>query len=213
MSSSESQAATPTSQPKVVRWWRDYPLLIFFVVVWVLPLGWRGVVRNGHPQGLRDRLPHEVAHRINQRVDLPSSLESVIQLPREVNHLHNASCLYEKSPKSWWTYHVQGTVNGRIWFTLADDQYSPLVNFGRRARVDRLLTDVGAWSRKHTRYRRLGDEVCRWYRDRYSTLHPHATPLSMVRIVGIRYEVGESHIATPKGRWQKREPEDVDDRR
>ena len=218
MPSDEPQAAASPPPPKVFVWWRDYPLFIFFIVVWVVPMFWMGATKQ--------RLSHVWANKINKEyvnlreIKLPykvdkrqATLDDVVRLPREITHLHNASCLFTRSVNNWSTNHLQGSFDGQRWFTLRDEQYSPAKPFGHRARVDRMLSDIGAWRKRSSVYRRQADEFCDWYRNQYAKLNPTSEPLKAVRLVGILYRVGDPYIAEPRGRWVKRIPEEVDDRR
>ena len=222
------QEKDASSQAMVVRWWRDYPLLIFFMLVWVAPMFWMGATKNQRLSYIvATKLEKELKGKVNLRTPiLPVKLQEkflpkdpllnrvrpitwydAIRLPREVTHLHNASCLFTKRVSRWASNHVQGTIDGKRWFTLRDDLYSPAKPFGHRARVDRFLSDIGAWKRRSSVYVRQADEMCEWYRNHYTKTNPFAPPLVAVRLVNVNYIVGDPVIAEPEGRWIKRIPE------
>jgi hypothetical protein len=240
MPTSEPQAA-PTqpqpkassakaSTPKVCRWWRDYPLLLFFALVWLAPMFWMGMTKS-------KRLSYSVAAKIQKHVNLrkpilpvaiqekflpkdkllnrvkPITWYDAVCLPREVTHLHNASCLFTRSVSNWSTHHVQGTTDNKRWFTLRDELYSPMKPFGHRARVDRFLADIGGRYGKHRHYQRQANEMCQWYRDQHAQLNPLAPPLVAVRLVRITHLVGEQSLAEPEGYWVKQIPEQTPEKR
>jgi hypothetical protein len=228
MRATKPQAAPRQTEPKVVRWWRDYPLLVFFMAVWVAPMFWMGAAKQ--------RLSHVVASKIQMHVNLqrpvlpvawqkrilpkneltnrvePITWYDVVALPREITHLHNASCLFTEVVTRWQTNHVQGSTDGRRWFTLRDEFYSPMKPFGHRARIDRPLSDIGAYIKRSSVYRDQAEQICNWYRNRYAKLNPDAPPLAAVRLIAISYTVGEPALAEPAGHWIKHLPEDVKDR-
>lgn len=227
----------PERSPRYVRWWWDYPLVVFFILFWLLPMFWMGMTRKKIYPRFSAYVANKVEKFANSFVaadepdpknpgnptfeqyekrkanrELANRIRKLGNLPSELTHLHNASCLFTNSVRNWSTNHVQGSHDGRRWFTLRDEQYSPMKPFGHRARVDRMLSDIGAYKRYRSKQIQA-DEMCQWYRWRYSQLNPTAEPLVAVRLVGVLYKVGDPYIATPEGRWVKRIPEDVPDRK
>jgi hypothetical protein len=193
----------PTASPP--RWMRvrDVACVLFFAVFWLAPILSEGVVR-------------EPLHG---------------WLPENCHDQYRIACLFPDQHEFALEFYVQGVADDGKWFTLRDEEYTPMRPFGyynrnwallhsfnnravrlhwlrRQPRTPEILEQIEAAQEEAEEYRVPAEELTDWYRERHASLHPEAPGLMGVRVLAAWHPVG-SEIATPAGHWLRQAVEDI----
>ncbi len=144
------------------------PLLFFcFLFLWIFPLFYVGAFET----------------------EVPS-------LPKIINYLSNASCLFTKRMTNWRLYYMEAFLEDRNeWVTLPEDDYFRMPPFGYHTRLDELLDYIDAPSD----YRKRG-HLATWVKERYARLHPNSQQPIAVRFIKAWWM---EHQEVPSGHWKK----------
>ena len=183
---------------------RDLIFAVGFLVFWIAPVLYEGVAR----QPLHAWLP---AHFHDQ---------------------YRITCLFTREHQFKLEFYVQAAARDGVWFTLPDEEYTPMQPFGYVNRNWAMMFGINNVAlREHQlslqpprtpeemaaleREQRTLDErkapaieLASWYRSRYEAKHPGEPKLASVRFLSVWHPVG-SEIASPVGNWRRSPVEDI----
>ncbi|HEY0137577.1 MAG TPA: hypothetical protein VGB85_26010 [Nannocystis sp.] len=113
-------------------------------------------------------------------------------VPWNLHRCHDITCLFDDKPVARHHYYVQVRRIGRPdWQTLDVSELSPMVPFGYRSRIERLLT---MWGEKSGLAHR---ELASWLFRRHRELHPEQPQLTELRFLWTWVLLGEDPL--PQG--------------
>lgn len=127
-------------------------------------------------------------------------------LPNEMNIFYRLAGLFTRRTQSWYQHYIQVSLEGvdGKWITVDMLDYDKMSIYGYSNRIERMIgLSAGNGKRGEAMRQRIADYIGK----RHARIFPGSSPVSYVRFILARWQVGETeYMKRPPGRWVRMMP-------